>query len=519
MDFIRQTIKRNRQRGTGFSQITIEDDYIVPDVKPDVARIIHTQGKIQVDETKISNQSLWINGRMVFAVLYRSEDEDKKIEAIMGTIPFQEKILMDDLEENDAIRIKGQVDDITSTMINSRKLGIRAVIDLEVAAENADDVEMTLAMEQGERYEKRFSDRTILEMTENRKDILRIRKEADLPASKPNMHEVIFTSGDIRNLEQNPTNEGIMVQGEAYVCVIYRCREEEQVICYETMIPFNGKIESDNMEAKDIYWLDIVTSAVDVEAREDYDGEPRTLGLELIFDIQLKVWKEQEMRILEDFYSLEKQVLPEKEKVMLEQLLIKNQAKLRLGDTFRLENGKEKMLQICCYRGDVTIEQVKKESDGIFVEGFLKVHLLYLTSDDYLPMGHHEAFLPIEQLVEVPDAENIGWYDLQSNIQQLQVNLLDGMEYEVKATVNISVIAFENMEMERILRAEEEPLDMEALQNQPGFVGYVVQENEDLWEIAKNHHTTVSHIMETNHLREEEIPAGSKLIIVKDIAS
>ena len=60
---------------------------------------------------------------------------------------------------------------------------------------------------------------------------------------------------------------------------------------------------------------------------------------------------------------------------------------------------------------------------------------------------------------------------------------------------------------------------MESLENQPGFVGYVVQENEDLWEIAKNYHTTVSHIMETNHLLEEEISVGSKLIIVKDIAS
>lgn len=519
MDFIRQTIKRNNQKGKGYSQITLEDDYIVPDVKPDMARIIHTQGKIQIDESKIANQSLWISGRLNFVVLYRSEDENKKLEAVVGSIPFQEKILMDDLEDGDSIRVKGQVEDISSSMINSRKMGIRAVINLEAVAENAEDMEMTLGMEQGRDYEQRFSRKNLMVMTENRKDLLRIRKESDIPGSKPNMDEVIFTSADIRNLEQNSTNDGIMVQGEVYICVIYRCREDEQAICYETMIPFNGKVESEGMDPKDIYWLDLTPTSVEVEAREDYDGEPRTIGMELTFDVQLRVWKEQEMEILEDFYSLERQVIPEKENVWLEELLVKNQAKLRLGDTFKLENSKEKMLQICCYRGDVTLENVKKENGGLFVEGFMKIHILYLTSDEYMPMGHHEAFLPIEQLIEVPDSENMGWYDLQTDVQQLQVNLLDGMEYEVKATVNISVIAFQDIRVEKILTAEEVPLDMEVIQNQPGFVGYVVQENESLWDIAKNYHTTVEHIMKTNNLREEELPRGSKIMIVKEIAS
>lgn len=519
MDFIRQTIKRNNQKGKGYSQLTLEDDYIVPDVKSDMARIIHTQGKIQIDESKISNQSLWISGRLNFVLLYRSDDDNKKLEAILGTIPFQEKILMDDLEDGDAVRIKGQVEDISASMINSRKLGIRAVINLEAVAENTENVEMTLGMEQGRDYQQKLSRRNIMVMTENRKDVLRIRKESDIPGSRPNMDEVIFTSGDIRNLEQNPTNDGIMIQGEAYVCLIYRCKEDDQIICYETMIPFSGKVESEGMDPKDTYWLDIVPTSVEVEAREDYDGEPRTIGMEIIFDIQLKIWKEQEMEILEDFYSLEKKVIPEKESVRLEELLVKNQAKIRLGDTFKLENSKEKMLQICCYRGDVTVENTKKEEGGLFVEGFLKVHILYMTSDEYMPMGHHEAFLPIEQLIEVPESDNPGWYELQTDIQQLQVNLLDGMEYEVKATVNLSVIAFEDVRIDKILSAEEVGLDMEELQNQPGFVGYVVQENESLWDIAKNYHTTVEQIMRTNNLREEELPRGSKIMIVKEIAS
>ena len=63
----------------------------------------------------------------------------------------------------------------------------------------------------------------------------------------------------------------------------------------------------------------------------------------------------------------------------------------------------------------------------------------------------------------------------------------------------------------------EEPLDMEQLQNRPGLVGYITKEGDDLWQIAKENHTTIRDIMETNGWKEKELKPGDTILIVKQV--
>ena len=71
--------------------------------------------------------------------------------------------------------------------------------------------------------------------------------------------------------------------------------------------------------------------------------------------------------------------------------------------------------------------------------------------------------------------------------------------------------------MERNGREKEEPLDLDALQKQPGMIGYVVRGKDELWDIAKRFHTTKQELMETNQLTQEELQPGQKLLVMKHI--
>ena len=53
----------------------------------------------------------------------------------------------------------------------------------------------------------------------------------------------------------------------------------------------------------------------------------------------------------------------------------------------------------------------------------------------------------------------------------------------------------------------EEPLDMESLQKQPGMIGCVRKDGEDLWDIAKKYHATADNIIEI----------GNKVLVVKQV--
>ena len=80
-----------------------------------------------------------------------------------------------------------------------------------------------------------------------------------------------------------------------------------------------------------------------------------------------------------------------------------------------------------------------------------------------------------------------------------------------------NLMAFAEQIIQNVEEVREEPLDMEQLQNSPGLVGYIAKPGDDLWSIAKENHTTLQDIMDTNHLRDQKISGGDKILIVKRV--
>ena len=49
-------------------------------------------------------------------------------------------------------------------------------------------------------------------------------------------------------------------------------------------------------------------------------------------------------------------------------------------------------------------------------------------------------------------------------------------------------------------------------------MGYIVQPDDTLWNIAKKFHTTVGNIISTNELADDKVKGGMRLLLVKEIA-
>lgn len=519
MELEKQSVKKTREKSRAFTQITLDDDYIVKDSKPDVVKVIHTQGNIVFEESRVSNQAVWITGKLEFQMLYRSDDEYNKLEVLDGSVPFQEKIIMDGIEEMDPVKLHAAVEDLSVGLINSRKLAVRAVVDLLAIAEENTEDELACGLVLGDGYEQKIEEREILKLMLAKKDIFRIRNEIKLSNSKPNIRKLLWYDIDVRNTESNFANGRIHIQGEAYIGFLYQGEEDEQMQWQETMLPFSGEVDCEESSTPDIFWMKLVPEMMEVEARSDYDGEIRLLGVEMAFEVDYKLWKEEKMPILEDVYALDRDIVPKRESSIFPRFLMKNVAKVRIGEQMKLEKNQEKILQICSCNGTVHVDKTAVADTGIQFEGILRVNILYFTSDDNFPIAYMEAVIPFEQLVEVAGISADTWFDYDAAVDMLQVNLLDHSEYEIKATLRLSVLAFEEDTFQKLIGVEEEPLDMEHLMAQPGLVGYVVQENEELWDIAKKYHTTMEEIIGTNSLKTHKVRPGTKLIIVKKVGS
>ena len=52
MELMKNNIRMNRQKGTAVSQITLDDDFIVPDTMDDVSAVLLGNGDIQIESPR-----------------------------------------------------------------------------------------------------------------------------------------------------------------------------------------------------------------------------------------------------------------------------------------------------------------------------------------------------------------------------------------------------------------------------------------------------------------------------------
>ena len=518
------------------SQITLDDDYNVPDYRPDIVKVLKEKGELHFDEVKAAAGAAWLKGRLVFRVLYRSDQENGKISCLKGEIPFQEKLNMDGVQEYDVIQASGEIEDLTIGVIHSRKISVRAVILLKTEEPREKEEELCVGAEADDGCEKRYRNTDILQLVCRKRDQCRQKSEITLPSSKPNVQEILWKSLEIRNLETKAGQDGVKLSGEVLVSVLYQEEEEtDRVQWYETVIPLDCGVECDaGTEADIIYKVKARPASMELEVKPDYDGEERVLVLELVMNLDIRVWKEQEISMLEDVYSLKQEIIPVCTGVTLHHISVKNDSQCRLTEQMELAESQEKILQICSCEGTVHLESTELTEQGVRAEGILVTELLYITTDDQMPIGSAREIYPFEQLIEIPqqtarternkleelealERKNKLQTELDCRISQLSAVMLDQDHVEIKAVIGLDLLAFEQEQIDNITDTREDPLDMEQLQKRPGLVGYIAKDGDSLWSIAKENHTTVEDILRDNHRTDEDLRRGEKILIVKKV--
>ena len=112
--------------------------------------------------------------------------------------------------------------------------------------------------------------------------------------------------------------------------------------------------------------------------------------------------------------------------------------------------------------------------------------------------------------IEVNDEYFLNW-----KVEQVNANMLNADEVEIKAVIALEAIVFKKVEQNFVTEINQEPVDMEALNSAPVLKGYIVQKGDTLWKLAKENYTTIEKIMTVNNLENETIKKGDRLLIIK----
>lgn len=516
MELIKQRVHMNRCNSRENVQITLDTDFNVPDIKPDARAVMQEKGEVVIEEVRVVDGKAVIKGALHFTILYAGED-DMPVCDLTGNIPIEEAVMLGcEIGREDEIAIHTTIDDLRGELINSRKFGIKAIVNMEVVAESVYDGEGAIDIEGDDSILKKKKSMDITRLILAKKDTLRVRDECKIPGTKDSIGRILYDDVNLLEVETRVGEDKLVVSGEASLFIIYLSADETpQLNFYECIIPLSGEVNCGGCDETNVVQAEVGVHSHEIEIKGDEDGEERVIDVEIVLDLDIKAFGEERLELLTDFYSTEKECVPVFETSYFQNLLMKNKSKSRVNGRIQL-NPAHVPLQIWKVTGVVRVDEKRIVEDGVEVEGVIDINILYQSADDEVPLAVAGGILPFEQHIQIPDIVPDCDIRMSAGIEQIQGALMGENEADIKAVVVIDVLAFNNIEEPIIADFKVEELNCSARAHEPGLIGYVVKKGDELWNIAKEFYTTPDTIIEINKLENEMVREGDVLLVMKE---
>lgn len=495
-------------------QFYLDGDVNVPDTKEDMKVIVQGRGTVKVEEIRPVENYIRVSGKMYFQILYITDNAENAPAVLEGTIPFEEMVYAEH-GENETYFVQNIRVELTASLVHSRKVSLRAMIELELGCEKLTDEETTVDLECSVPVYKKKRKVNLLGLHTAKKDTYRIKEEMTLPGTKESIGQLLLTDIRPRKLEIRLEADELRLRGELLVFCMYRS-EDGKTDWLEEQIPYEGRVDCNGVDAGMYYSVQNTLEDPLIDIRLDEDGEMRVLGIEGTLNLRINIYQEEEMEVLEDLYSLEQNCSFDTRKTSYEELLIQNQSKCKVAERLALPELKDNVLQICHSEGNVQVEHIGETEEGLQIDGILHLSFLYLRADDTVPFGSWQGMVPFSWLLECPGMTADVRYQIAYHVEQLSVSLAGSEAVEIKAVLAFDTFMRKPVSLNVITGVEFTPLSVEELEKRPGITGYIVKEGDGLWDLAKRYMTTVEGIREINELDSDSIKSGDKLLIFKE---
>ena len=513
MELTTKTIHMATVRGTALTQLTLDDDFIVPDVQPDIERLIADQGNLVISDIRKTPGRAEVSGQLEFNVLYQAPG-GQLANPLSDKLTFSERINLEGLEEKDYLQVQGEIEDLSVDVINSRKISVKAIVTLTLTAEGLSDEELPLEV-YGPAAETIREPLEISRLSLRHKDTCRVKDEFDLPSSLPVIGSLLWTRGTLRSTELLAGDGRLTLKGELEIFCIYRGEADHIPIQWvEKNVPIHQTIELPAATQEMIPFGDVRLGSCSIKAEADYDGELRVITAEAVIDLDIRLYEEERFSIVSDLYSPELELIPEYQTAVLENIITRNSANIKVNGKLSVKTD-DRVLQIIHADGKVSLDEQHPTADGIALEGSLSVRVMLLTANDSMPVQSITGVLPFSYTLDAAGIDNDCLYQLNPSLEFLNAVMLGSNELEIKAAVRADALVRRQFDCPLITRVEERPFDEEKIHQMPGMVGYVVVEGDTLWKLAKKFHASVDSIRSMNQLTGDELKKGPRLLIMK----
>ena len=476
----------------------------IMDADNEIENIINQKEIVTTDGVVTRENQITVNGTINYNILYYP----KNSEMVCGEekeINFEENIKLMGINSEDNANVTMEVLSSSIKPVDGKNYIYKIQLKAYIIVEKIEDLDIATAINIDS-----------LAIIADKTDTFRVSEQIAVPHGKPPIGTIVWS--DIRIKNQNiKTMEGsIIINGQLSIFIIYIPEMEnmpEQWL--EQTIDFNGQLEMSEATEDVVSYIELWLNNVNVQPEINQDNEMRNLSVSALLKLNVKLYKETSIKVIEDVYKPGANLVPIMESKTYQKLLVKNASRTKEVVKMKIDKTKGQLLQICNSQAEIKIENILVRDNSLKAIGKIKTCIIYISSDDRHPICCQCRESNFEHGIDAEGIEGNDEYFLNWKVEQVNANMLNADEVEIKAVIALEAIVFKKVEQNFVTEINQEPVDMEALNSAPVLKGYIVQKGDTLWKLAKENYTTIEKIMTVNNLENETIKKGDRLLIIK----
>lgn len=523
-------------------RITIEEDILVPDIKPDMSSILAMDGKIKLNEKDIrtgqlETDTLRISGDLTLQTIYIPErvSDGEPIVAIESKIPFKNEPSFK-TSPNSELGIKAKIESIDYTIINERKFRVRATALINVKEYNNVDIEVFEGI-RNEEVQMLKENIKFTDVAFRKKDSIDVKEDLVLKENMPEIHRILKYDANIVENHKQITKEKAVINASVYFNILYlgaeknteavKANNTDAAFEDEILVPvlYQGKTEftqfirmdgendpNDQYPAGSKVSFDIVT--LNLTAKEDGNGKKSLIEMDMNVDTELEIYKTFEKQVVTDIYHHIKDVRYETDEIGVMVQGGNGVAEISAREIINIPDRYGNVDKIVYLSGNINEKRSFIDQAKNIVEGVVDVNLICTSDDANKTAFNIRQEIPFRSAMEIPGITSEMTANNEIVLKDLWFDKINSKQIEVNAgiLVNTTVVSQKKHQLIKNISFLESPQDNT---NLPGIVLYVSRAGDTIWKIAKKYRTTIDDILNINELEYgKEIKPGTKLLIV-----
>lgn len=484
--------------------IFAEGDMIVPDSKPDILNTICTSGVISVYKKEAQEGKVRIDGGINTYIMYMPDGTEDTVRGLNTTIDFSENINIQNCNEGMTVVSEINIKSIEGKVINGRKIGIKATLEVSLKIYSNDEVEVINDIQSENDIQILKEDIKVNSLIGQGETKIYAKDNIQID-NADNLAEILRAQICLTDKDVKISYNKVLTKSEADIRIMY-LTEDNRISCITYKIPVVGFIDIPNVTEESICDINYEIRNVIIKPNSQ---EEHSIYVEIEIEATCCVYEEKQMNLIQDMYSTTQKIELEKKSIMA------MTSKQNISNTKTI---KEKInlkdiegLRLIDVDVNPTVTNENKINSKILYEAELNMKFIF--QDTRAQIIVKEAKIPFEYTIEnLQNGESLNT-DNNMEIKSKDFIIQDGGDINCNIDIQTNTNMYRTANLNIIDNIEE---DGEREEQDYSIVIYVVKKGDTLWNIAKEFGSTVDGIARVNGIENKDlIMPGQKLYIPK----